>query len=78
MLLCKDLVENIIEYIDVQVDFKTRERLENHLDQCPECMTFIGTYRKMLELARKLRQTDFRTNEAQRRLMSNFSNTYVN
>jgi len=65
-------VENVIEYIDVQVDFKTLERLENHLDQGPAFMAFIGTYRKMLELARKLRQTDFRTNEVQSRLMSYF------
>lgn len=78
MLRCKDVVENIIEYIDVQLDFKTLDRLENHLDQCPECMTFIGTYRKMLELARKLRQTDFRTNEVHTRLVSYFSNNYLN
>jgi anti-sigma factor RsiW len=54
MLICKDVVENIIEYIDAELDDKTLEELENHLYDCPKCNAFVRTYRRMLVLGGKL------------------------
>jgi anti-sigma factor RsiW len=68
MAICKDIVENIMGYIEAELDYKTLEELETHLHECPECQAFVRTYRKMLELARKLRERTFVTPEIRKRL----------
>ncbi len=66
--MCKDVVENIMGYIDAELDDKTLEELEKHLDECPECKAFVRTYKKMLELTGKLRERTFVTPEIRERL----------
>ncbi|HLE26146.1 MAG TPA: zf-HC2 domain-containing protein [Thermodesulfobacteriota bacterium] len=68
MVMCKDVVENIMEYIDAELDDKTLEELEKHLDECPECQAFVRTYKKMLELTGKLRERTFVTPDIRQRL----------
>lgn len=68
MAMCKDVVDNIVGYIDLELDNKTLEQLEKHASGCPECQAFIRTYRRMLELAGKLRKRTFVTQEVRRRL----------
>ncbi|MER3445841.1 MAG: hypothetical protein C4291_02935 [Candidatus Dadabacteria bacterium] len=68
MTICKDVVENIIEYIEAELDYKTLEELEKHLHECPECQAFVRTYRKMLELTGKLKEKTFVTPEIRERL----------
>ena len=66
--MCKDVVENIIGYIEAGLDDKTLEELERHLHECPECQAFVRTYKKMLELTGKLRERTFVTPEIRQRL----------
>ncbi|HZX14434.1 MAG TPA: zf-HC2 domain-containing protein [Thermodesulfobacteriota bacterium] len=68
MVMCKDVVENIIGYIEAELDDKTLEELERHLHECPECQAFVRTYKKMLELTGKLRERTFVTPEIRQRL----------
>lgn len=68
MALCKDVVENIIDYIEAELDNKTLEELEKHHKECPECQAFVRTYKKMLELTGKLKQKTFVTPEVRTRL----------
>jgi anti-sigma factor RsiW len=68
MAMCKDVVENIIGYIEAELDDKTLEELEKHLDECPECQAFVRTYKKMLEITGKLRERTFVTPEIRNRL----------
>jgi len=68
MVMCKDVVENIIGYIEAELDDKTLEELERHLDECPECQAFVRTYKKMLELTGKLRERTFVTPDIRQRL----------
>ncbi len=68
MVMCKDVVENIIGYIEAELDDKTLEGLEKHLHECPECQAFVRTYKKMLELTGKLRERTFVTPEIRERL----------
>jgi len=67
-ILCKDVVENIIEYIEAEIDDKTLEELEKHQHDCPECKAFVMTYRRMLELTGKLKERSFVTPEVRGRL----------
>jgi anti-sigma factor RsiW len=68
MALCKDIVENIMDYIDAELDDQTLAELEKHATDCPECQAFIRTYKKMLELAGKLRNRSFVTPDVRKRL----------
>jgi hypothetical protein len=68
MAMCKDVVENIIDYIEAELDHKTLEELVKHSTDCPECQAFIRTYRRMLELAGQLKKKTFVTPEIRRRL----------
>ncbi len=68
MPICKDVVDNIMEYIDEELDDKTLKELETHLDECPECRSFVATYRRMLKLSGNLRNKKFVTPEVRNRL----------
>jgi anti-sigma factor RsiW len=68
MFMCRDLVENIMDYIDNELDLKTLEELEKHASECPECRAFIDTYKRMLELTDKIKDRSFVTPEIRNRL----------
>ena len=68
MALCKDIVENIMDYIDAELDDQTLVELEKHAADCPECQAFIRTYKKMLELTGRLRSRSFVTPDVRKRL----------
>lgn len=68
MALCKDVVENIMEYVDAELDDKTLEELEKHLHECPECQAFVKTYKRMLELTGKLKERTFVSADVRKRL----------
>ena len=67
-MICKDVVKNIMDYIDSELDYETLNALESHLGECPECMSFANTYKKMLELSGKLKEKTFVTPEIRARL----------
>lgn len=67
-MLCKDVVENIMGYIEAELDYETLNELEKHVDGCPECMAFVMTYKRMLELTGKLKERTFVTPELRGRL----------
>ena len=65
---CKDIVDNIMGYIDKELDYETMRALEQHLELCPECKSFVDTYKKMLELSGSLKNKKFVTPEIRSRL----------
>jgi hypothetical protein len=67
-VMCKDVVEKIIGYIEAGLDHQTVEELENHINSCPECKEFVLTYRMMLDLTGKLKEKKFVTPEIRNRL----------
>ncbi|MEM7007780.1 MAG: zf-HC2 domain-containing protein [Thermodesulfobacteriota bacterium] len=68
MFMCKDVVENIMVYIDDELDLETLKELEKHTGVCPECMAFVNTYRRMLEVTGKLKEKHFVTPDVRNRL----------
>ena len=65
---CMDLVENIMGYIDKELDQVTLFALEKHIELCPECKSFIETYKRMLKLSGNLKNQKFVTPEIRQRL----------
>ena len=67
-VMCKDVVEKIIGYIEAGLDHKTVLELEKHINACPECKEFVLTYKMMLDLTNKLKEKRFVTPEIRNRL----------
>ena len=67
-LKCTDVVENIMNYIDQELDQTTLFTLEKHLEICPECKSFVDTYTRMLNLSGNLKNQKFVTPEIRQRL----------
>ncbi len=65
---CKDMVENIMGYIDQELDQTTLFTLEKHLELCPECKSFVDTYKRMLSLSGDLKNQKFVTPDIRQRL----------
>ena len=65
---CKQFVNNIVGYIDNELDHETMLAMENHLDLCPECKSFVDTYKKMLQMSGNLRNKKFVTPDIRMRL----------
>lgn|GEM_PF-809713 len=66
--ICRDVVENIMDYIDKELDLETLSELEKHTGMCPECRAFVDTYKRMLDLTGKLKEKKFVTPEIRNRL----------
>lgn len=66
--LCENLVDEIMDYINQELDDKTLSELEKHLTVCPECKAFVDTYKRMLELSGNLKNQKFVTPEIRERL----------
>ena len=67
-LKCRFLVENIMGYIDKELDQVTLFELEKHLEICPECKSFVDTYKRMLNLSGNLNNQKFVTPDIRQRL----------
>ena len=65
---CKQFVENIMGYIDNELDQETVNALESHMELCPECKSFVDTYKKMLLMSGNLKNKKFVTPEIRSRL----------
>jgi anti-sigma factor RsiW len=50
---CRQLADFILDYLEGQLPAETRSAFEHHLTRCPNCVSYIASYRKTVELARK-------------------------
>ena len=51
--ICKDITDLILDYLTEQLDAKTASAYEEHLHVCPDCVAFLRTYKKTMELTRQ-------------------------
>ncbi len=52
---CRDCVDLLMDYIEHNLDTRTYDRLDEHLQSCPPCIHFLKSYRKCSELSGQLR-----------------------
>jgi anti-sigma factor RsiW len=52
--LCKDLAERISEYLDGELPSELRLEVEEHVDHCSTCETFVDSVRRTRDLAHLL------------------------
>ena len=50
MLTCKDFLNELSDYLDESTDREVRERLEQHIAECPNCWVIADTTRKTIQV----------------------------
>jgi anti-sigma factor RsiW len=50
---CRELADFLMNYLDGELAGDVRERFEDHLTRCPNCVKYLSAYEKTSELSRK-------------------------
>lgn len=53
-LTCRELVDLVNDYLEDALDPQARARFEAHLDDCEDCVNYLGQMRKTIELVGRL------------------------
>jgi anti-sigma factor RsiW len=51
---CNDLKENCSEYVDSELANEELSKFETHMNDCPDCGTFVNTFRATVMTVRDL------------------------
>lgn len=74
-LTCKTATSLIAKYISADLDPNLELSFAAHLRVCPDCIAFLNTYKKSLELAKSFLSQDLpalNLEQVQRRVVRNF------
>jgi len=50
-LTCREFIAFIIDYLDGELDARQSSLFETHLDECPDCVHYLESYRATSVLA---------------------------
>jgi anti-sigma factor RsiW len=50
LLTCKDFLKELSEYLDESVDAEARTKLEQHINECPNCWVITDTTKKTVQI----------------------------
>jgi predicted anti-sigma-YlaC factor YlaD len=53
-MTCREFVEFLMDYLDRTLPAEEHVVFEGHLDECPDCVTYLDTYRETVRLGRRL------------------------
>jgi anti-sigma factor RsiW len=53
-ITCRQLVELLIDFITGELPPEHCQCIEQHMQRCPPCMTYVETYRLTIQLTRRL------------------------
>jgi anti-sigma factor RsiW len=53
LVTCRQLADFILDYLDGQLPAETKSAFEHHLTLCPNCVSYLASYGKTVELARR-------------------------
>jgi hypothetical protein len=51
---CKRVADLLVDFVTEEVDSNIRQAIEAHLKVCPDCTSFLNTYRKTIESTRSI------------------------
>ena len=53
---CRDATNLILEFLSGELSPASKTEFEKHLEVCPDCLAFLNTYRKTIELTKTFLQ----------------------
>ena len=54
MITCRQLAELLIDFVSGSLPPEHHQRIEQHLQACPPCVTYLETYKITIQLTRQL------------------------
>jgi len=51
-MTCRELIDFLGAYVDEELSDEVRLELDGHIAECPECSTYLATYRETVTLAK--------------------------
>lgn len=58
MPTCRDFLREISEFLDDSLDARTREELEQHVNECPNCFVVLDTTKKTIQVFKGMQPMD--------------------
>ncbi len=55
MMTCRELTELLLEFVAEQLPPERHTHVEQHLKGCQDCTAYVGSYRILINLGRRLR-----------------------
>ena len=53
-MTCRDFIGFLAEYLEQTLPAQQREEFDRHLAICPDCLNYMASYRRTIELSRSL------------------------
>ncbi len=50
LLTCKQFLDELSDYLDEQTDAELRQKLEKHINECPNCWVICDTTKKTIQI----------------------------
>ena len=50
MLTCKEFLSELNEYLDEQIDAELKAKLQNHVNECPNCWVIVDTTKRTIQV----------------------------
>ena len=57
-MMCDDITDLILDYLTEALPPGTALEFEEHMRMCPDCVAFLNTYKKTVQVTRSLRYED--------------------
>ena len=54
MITCRQIAELLLDFVSGELSPEMKEHIEQHLEWCPPCVTYLETYRATIQITRKL------------------------
>lgn len=54
MMTCRELIEQLLEFVADELTPEQVQRIQDHLEVCPPCVAILETYRVTIRLSRQL------------------------
>ena len=51
-MICRDLIEFLVDYLEGTLPTEQRNEFESHLKDCPPCVAYLETYRQTIALGK--------------------------
>lgn len=52
-MTCREFIEFLDDYVESKQAADVRAAFERHLEECPDCVEYLATYRATIEMARE-------------------------
>ena len=55
---CKQMTDLVLGYVTGKLPAKTKREFDRHLSICPDCVSFLNTYKKTVTLTKTIQADD--------------------